>query len=198
MRRVILLTSAVLMVLLSLTACSGRIIKRESNGENKTETYKLSSAELPQFKEMEQRTFDVLELTFSGNTPKYKRVGEVSNGQFRMNDLYLRFSYSRPESRYDEKTNSSYGTGRIQSEIPRDFWKNIRNEAGEIVCEGIIVFEKVPFSFYYNEDSEPFIKCLEVRFDRYFDEDRSYIDFINFAKDYVYIDYITEEDLLSR
>ena len=198
MRKVILLTSAILLVLLSFSACSGRIIKSESIGVSKTEAYNISSAKLPQFKEMEQRTFDVLELTFGGDTPKYKRVGEVSNGQFRMKDLYLRFSYSRPEFRYDEKTNSSYETGRIQSEIPRDFWQNVRNEAGEIVCEGIIVFENVPFSFYYNGDGEPFVKCLEIRFDRYFDEDRSYIDFINFAVNYEYNDYVTEEELLSR
>ena len=94
-------------------------------------------------------------------------------------------------------------TGKVETStyvcsIPDKFWQNVKNDKGETVCEGIIIFEKVPFSFYYNENGEPYVKCLETRFHSYFKEDRSYVEFINFAINYEPVDYVTEEDLLSR
>ncbi|MBP3324078.1 MAG: hypothetical protein J6M16_07780 [Clostridia bacterium] len=195
---------AVLLILTLLSGCNGRVKVSQNNSSaseitsSSSENYKLTYVAPPKFQKLGDREFDVLQLTISGNTPVFRDVGEVSKGKFRMEDITLRYSYSRPEYYYDEDTGLSYYTGRYQSDIPQGFWETTKNENGETICEGVIVFERVPFVFYYNEEGEPYVKCLETRFHSYFKEDKSYVDFVNFAINYEPVNYVTEEDLLSR
>ena len=204
MRRIFSTLVFILLILILFSACTPQKISREalraaSASECKKEYYELTYAAPPEFTDMGEREFDVLEMKISGTTPIFKDVGEVKGGKIYLPyGVELRYSDGYPEQYYDKKDGKVKITGRFACSVPDNFWQNIKNDKGETVCEGIIVFEKVPFSFYYNEDGEPYVKCLETRFNSYFKEDRSYVEFINFAINYEPVNYVTEEDLLSR
>ena len=147
----------------------------------------------PEFKKLNTREFDVLELKFDWlKNVAYTDVGDIKDGKFHLNGTYLKYSGSRTNNFTGKVETSAYVCS-----VPDNFWQNVKNDKGEIICEGIIVFERVPFSFYYNEDGEPYVKCLETRFHSYFKEDRSYVDFINFAVNYQPVNYSSNEDTLS-
>ena len=75
------------------------------------------------------------------------------------------------------------------ADTPIYFPQNTKN------AEGIIIFDGVPYSLYYDENGSAFVKCLETRFNDYFKEDKSYSDFIRWAK--YYTRRLDDEDLLS-
>ncbi len=192
----LLFTSLLFLTMLIFNGCAAKNIQVKTPESN---VIVIDDAEIPNFQNLNDRQFEVQELQVIDNAPSLNSIGEVKNGKIYLpygNEL--RYGDSYPEQYYDPKDGKVKVTGRFACSVPDNFWQNVKNDKGETICEGIIVFEKVPFSFYYNENGEPYVKCLETRFHSYFKEDRSYVEFINFAINYEPVDYVTEEDLLSR
>ena len=147
---------------------------------------------LPNFTDEGLRQFDVHKISVYKDKINFTDIGVLKDGKFHLKGTYLKYGDSRAKNFTGKVETSTYVCS-----IPDKFWQNVKNDKGETICEGIIIFEKVPFSFYYNEDGEPYVKCLETRFHSYFKEDRSYVDFINFAVNYEPVNYTSNEDTLS-
>ena len=188
MKRIIALIFAMVFVLLIFSACSVMKVP-----ETKSEQSELKII-LPEFKyyDVENlrfgRKFEIQKLVIYDKLMVFTPIGLVENYKFHTKGLQPRYSSSYPADEY-----STYAKAEDtvwESDLPIYFTQNTEN------AEGIIFFERVPFSFYYDENGEPYVKCLERRFNDYFEKDKTYSDFIEWAKDYK--PRLDDEDLLSR
>ena len=145
---------------------------------------------IPDFKEYNVKDirndtrFDVKKLTFASETPIYTDIGKVKGFKFVLKGTHLRYSDMHPQNQYTTMENGTW-----YSDTPIYFTEYTKN------AEGIIIFDGVPYSLYYNANGRPFVKCLETRFNDYFKEDKTYSDFIKCAMHYER--RLDDEDLLS-
>ena len=148
-------------------------------------------ATIPTFKKYEElgdrggRTFEVQKLVFLAETPDFTVVGKVKDYKFYVKNTSLRYSSMYPSNQYTTMIKD----GTWIADTPIYFTQNTEN------AEGIIIFDGVPYSLYYNERGKAYVKCLDMRFNDYFKDDKTYNDFMKWAKDYTRRP--DDEDLLS-
>lgn len=187
MKRIISLMCTVGFILLILTACSAMKVPKTKSEQSELKII------LPEFKHYDVedlrfgRKFEIQKLVIYDELMVFTPVGLVENYKFHTKGLQPRYSSSYPADEY-----SAYAKAEDtvwESDLPIYFTQNTEN------AEGIIFFERVPYSFYYNEDGESYVKCLEIRFNDYFKEDKPYDEFIDWAK--TLTPRLDDEDLLA-
>lgn len=181
---------ALLFIISAVSGCGGEAVK-----------YELNQADIPTFSKLDEGNYQIIELSFKDNKPIYTEFGEINKGIYRINlKDGIKYIHFTPEYLYNEEFGGHRRTDKYTGNLPDKHSEAIKAlENSNTSLEGVVVFSGVPFLFYYNESGEPYVKCLEYVFDKYFrDTDRSYSEFINFAINYKPVkDNNTEEDLLS-
>ena len=190
-KSVIVLIAAVLVCL--LTVISVLTYNNSLNASNPygsgINIYTEYDSTIPTFKDYGEpdpkkgAEFEVKKLEIAMDLINYKTVGKVIEHKFRIKATHLRYSHMYPSSQYTDRN------GTWLADTPIYFPQNTKN------AEGIIIFDGVPYSLYYDENGRAFVKCLEIRFNDYFKEDKPYSEFIKWAKSYTR--RLDDEDLLS-
>ena len=153
---------------------------------------------IPEFKEYdfsEMRSdtrFEVKELKFNFGQVTYTDIGKVEGFKFVFKGPHLRYGDEYPVNYTSPNWLNIKDMRKVthKCDLPAFFTENTEN------AEGIIIFDGVPYSLYYDESGKAYVKCLETRFNDYFKEDKPYSDFIRWAK--YYTRHLDDEDLLSR
>ena len=152
---------------------------------------------IPEFKQYEvseirsDTRFEVKELKFNFGQVTYTDIGKVEGFKFVFKGPHLRYGEEYPVNQISHNWQNMNDMYKVthNCDLPALFTENTEN------AEGIIIFDGVPYSLYYDESGKAFVKCLETRFNDYFKEDKSYSDFIRWAK--YYSRRLDDEDLLS-
>ena len=172
------------------------------SGCNKNaEKTEFLNAEPPTFENSGENEFDVLELTFKDNTPVYSDLGDVKEGKYYLNeDNKIRYLDFTPEYVFNSETRKFEKTGLYVCTLPWRYKNRLRSKETEThTLNGIVVFARHPFLIYIDKsDGKTYAKCLLSSFDSYFNEDRSYVDFINFAVNYEPAPYNPIDDTTSK
>lgn len=161
----------------------------------------ITEVELPTFENLGNKEFDVLELEFIDGKPVYTDIGDIKDGKYYLlEDNKVKSLKFIPEYILSEETKSPKKTGKYVCSLPWWYANRLREkETDEYIKEGLIIFDRNPFLCYQNKkDGITYVKCLIEKFDSYFDEDRSYIDFINFAVNHEPEPYNLYNDMTSK
>ena len=152
---------------------------------------------IPEFKEYDVSEirsgtrFEVKKLEFNLGQVTYTDIGKVEGFKFVFKGPHLRYGDEYPVNYTSPNWLNINDMHKVthKCDLPAFFTENTEN------AEGIIIFDGVPYSLYYDESGKAFVKCLETRFNDYFKADKPYSDFIRWAK--YYTRRLDDEDLLS-
>ena len=150
-----------------------------------SQSYEYKEADLPVFTPREENRIDVLELKFIGDKYSYKDIGDMVDGVIKLTAKdKLNYVNLVPEYLFDSEYGAYNHTGLYTGSLPDIFKEDFEKAAYK--CEGLIICRGTLFSLYYNEEGTPYIGCIYAKsYDKYFREDKSYLEFMNFVVNYI-------------
>lgn len=134
----------------------------------------------------DEQIFDVLSLSLNYGQIEYTDIGEVKNGKYVLNGLYL------PKSTcltLDDTGNLQKGENEFI--LTYNFYEHAK------YSEGVIIYKAVPFSYYLNIEGDAFVSCIDEKIKSEYGTDKPYEDFMKWVKNYN-PDHSDYNDLLSR